>query len=338
MNENQDKGQSDGITMELDRYRQSQCNLLIPEIAIGGLSIFHKPVVDKITLSVDPKQGDVYNDSNAHGLVISGKGLAKLATTAGIIWDHNRCRRVDDRRDRNYCAYRAIGGLRKPDGAVVWADASYDIDFDVLHDQLLEKYTAKAKQDKKGQEWIDYCVNRDFQQKLTHKLKLCETGAKNRVIRKLLGLKGTYNPNELKNPFVCPRIVFQPDYNDPMVKEKMIDAHIASMTGLYGPSSVQSEDYDHPEPASDPEEQPPLTRELDPDMPDVDEDIVGEASQRDDFLNADLEAKVQTLKELARRKRYDLSTIKRPMDQWADQYLVEFYDKLVAIQDDGRPF
>jgi len=333
---NQDRRKDDGVVYELDQYRQQNCNLLIPDIAIGGLSVFHKPVVDKVTLSPDEKQGDVYNDNNARGMVITGKGLAKLATTAGIIWDFNRCRRIDDRRDKNYCAFRAVGGLRKPDGAVVWADASYDIDFDVLWDQLQEKYAALAKQKNKDQAWADYCTSRDWNQKLTHKLKLCETGAKNRVIRKLLGIKSTYTQGELAKPFVCPRIVFQPDYDDPDVKKAVLEAHIQSMTGLYGPSSsgqpTSPSVDDHLEP-----EEAPDDDIMDPDLP-IEEDVIEGASLRQDFIDDDLAGKIKTLKILAGRKGYDLRQLKKPMDQWADDHLLGFYDNLEAMKDDDVPY
>ncbi len=42
------------------------------------------------------------------------------------------------------------------------------------------------------------------------------TGAKLRVIRALLGLKGTYTHEELKKNFAIPTVVFSPDYSDRM--------------------------------------------------------------------------------------------------------------------------
>lgn len=334
--------ENDSIIYELDQYRQQNFNLLVPDIAISGLSIFHKPVIDKVTLSDNPEQGDVYQDNNAGGLVISGKGLAKLATTAGIIWDMDRCRRIDDRSDKNYFAYRAVGGLRKPDGAIVWADASYDLDLDVLREQLIESYTAKARQKEKDQSWIDYCVNRDYQQKRTHASKLTETGSKNRVIRKLLGIKSTYKPKELARPFVMPRIIIQPDYNDPVVKEKMLEAAIASMTGLYGPSPSSPRVPDHPTPRNPPsgiDDPDPSPKDIDPDAPlGGDAETMAAASRRQDFIDSDHENQVKILTELAKRKGYNLAVLKRPMIEWDEKYLVDFYDKLISIPETDRPF
>lgn len=55
------------------------------------------------------------------------------------------------------------------------------------------------------------------------------TGAKLRVIRALLGMKGTYTLDELKRGFAIPHVVFSPDYKDPMVKQMAL---LKAMGGL----------------------------------------------------------------------------------------------------------
>lgn len=45
-----------------------------------------------------------------------------------------------------------------------------------------------------------------------------QTGAILRVIRALLGIKGTYSKAELEKPFVVPTVTFAPDYTDPTVR------------------------------------------------------------------------------------------------------------------------
>lgn len=48
------------------------------------------------------------------------------------------------------------------------------------------------------------------------------TGAKLRVIRALLGIKGTYTKAELQKNFAIPTVIFSPDFSDPQVRQAML--------------------------------------------------------------------------------------------------------------------
>lgn len=48
------------------------------------------------------------------------------------------------------------------------------------------------------------------------------TGAKLRVIRALLGVKGTYTKAELQKNFAIPTVIFSPDFSDPQVRQAML--------------------------------------------------------------------------------------------------------------------
>lgn len=90
------------------------------------------------------------------------------------------------------------------------------------------------------------------------------TGAKLRVIRALLGLKGTYTMAELRRNFVIPTVVFAPDYNDPAVRQAMLMQGISGASNMFGtpslpvsrvefdaPVDVNAVDLDNPAFASD---------------------------------------------------------------------------------------
>ena len=64
------------------------------------------------------------------------------------------------------------------------------------------------------------------------------TGAKLRVIRALLGLKGTYTAAELAKGFAIPTVVFSPDYNDPMVRQAMLSTGINGVANMFGGGNV----------------------------------------------------------------------------------------------------
>lgn len=83
------------------------------------------------------------------------------------------------------------------------------------------------------------------------------TGAILRVIRDLTGVKGTYTLEELNKPFAVARMSFSPDYNDPAVKQVMLQQCMQSMGNLFGnvqpvmqtisiPQTVEDEEVDIP--------------------------------------------------------------------------------------------
>lgn len=65
-----------------------------------------------------------------------------------------------------------------------------------------------------------------------------QTGAILRVIRALLGIKGTYQLQELKKPFVVPTVTFSPDYSDATVRQAMLQQGMSSMWNMFGATSA----------------------------------------------------------------------------------------------------
>ena len=65
-----------------------------------------------------------------------------------------------------------------------------------------------------------------------------QTGANLRVIRALLGIKGTYQLQELKKPFAVPTVTFSPDYSDANVRQAMLQQGMSSMGNMFGATSA----------------------------------------------------------------------------------------------------
>jgi len=65
-----------------------------------------------------------------------------------------------------------------------------------------------------------------------------QTGAILRVIRALLGIKGTYSIEELKKPFAVPTVNFSPDYSDASVRQAMLQQGMSSMGNMFGTASA----------------------------------------------------------------------------------------------------
>lgn len=65
-----------------------------------------------------------------------------------------------------------------------------------------------------------------------------QTGAILRVVRALLGIKGTYSRAELAKPFVVPTVTFAPDFTDPTVRNAMLQQGMNSMGNMFGASAT----------------------------------------------------------------------------------------------------
>lgn len=65
-----------------------------------------------------------------------------------------------------------------------------------------------------------------------------QTGSILRVIRALLGIKGTYQLQELKKPFAVPTVTFSPDYSDATVRKAMLQQGMSSMGNMFGAASA----------------------------------------------------------------------------------------------------
>ena len=95
-----------------------------------------------------------------------------------------------------------------------------------------EKFTEEDRRN-----YVEKSIKRDMLQKRKFRLQLAQTGAMDRVIRKILGLKGTYKREELERPFVVPKIAFNPDVNDPKVRELLLRQGMDATSALFGPES-----------------------------------------------------------------------------------------------------
>lgn len=343
----------ESVTKEIEKYKEQKANMLIPSTHIDGLSDWHKPVIDEVFLSPERDAGDAYYDTITKKYRLTKQGLIKLSVTAGVMWHPTGTRRIDNRQDRDYCAFRAIGGIRKADGTPVWLKAEYDLDFEVVADEIEEQYEKKASDyerypdknpwwgkmspaDQKA--YIAKCVRRDVLQKRKHKAKLCESGAKTRVVRELLGLKSSYTKEELAKPFVMVRIVFSPNMDDPEVKKRLLDASVQAMLGVYGLPPEQQQVIDIPpdDVADVPDNDPEMPEPTEPEQPPE-----GDPA-RVDFENADRDTQINVLKHNAGLKGYDLGQLKKPFDRFTKNQLVQFFDMLDemvdAADDDDIPF
>lgn len=204
--------------------------------------------------------------------------LQKLATQAGIQFAPGSGDVV--RMDENTWKASAFGALKLPDGTIrtsnnfkvidlVTEEKKYRFAYEEKAEKGIVDYkAAKDASEKYAGEWIDtgkknekgypvrkYVVNEKERGKYIENSLLdamtqlranapqkAATGAILRVIRDLLGIKSTYTMNELKKPFAVARMVFSPDYNDPAIRQMMLQQAIQSVGNIFGnmPPVVQT--------------------------------------------------------------------------------------------------
>lgn len=198
--------------------------------------------------------------------------LMKLASAAGIQFDPNNT--YGTYVTKNCYRAKAYGAMRMPDGTGKTHCDEKVINLDDEEDRLRLEFMDKSLEgitdEKAAQEaaklfkgeWFD-TVNKWNKAVKGYKIADCDrqkyiergvlvnmtllrktfaekamTGAILRVIRALIGMKGTYTLDELKRPFAIPRVTFSPDYNDPTVRAAMIQQGMSSVSNMFGTSSV----------------------------------------------------------------------------------------------------
>lgn len=208
--------------------------------------------------------------------------LMKLAAAAGIQFDPSNT--YGEYISRNCYKAKAYGALKMPDGTGKTHCDEKVINLDDEEDRFRMEFMDKSIQgiteDKAAKEaekmfpggvWKDtvnkfnksvkaYVVpEKDRQTYIDRSVMVnmmllrktfaekAMTGAILRVIRALIGLKGTYTLDELKKPFAVSRVTFSPDYSDPEVRAAMLSQGMNSMGNMFGTAAIPVIGSEHPD-------------------------------------------------------------------------------------------
>lgn len=227
--------------------------------------------VGRIKVGEDRNGKDVYEDVFSPAKPL----LMKLATAAGIQFHPEYTTVI--RENTNTYVGKAYGALRLPDGTFKThvetkriclddEEAKYRLEFmDKSIMGIYEWKAAKAASEMFKGEWHEdpeklnqwnkpekfYMIADCDREKYIERSVLvnmtllrktaaekAQTGAILRVIRALLGIKGTYVLEELKKPFAVPTVTFSPDYSDAKVRQAMLQQGMSSMGNIFGATSV----------------------------------------------------------------------------------------------------
>ena len=342
---------------ELAKAVEAGENLLMPSDSLNNVPPMHKISVERIKLSPKTDDKDVYpqgsggtddDGESKQRYALTKDGLLKLSSCAGVQWDYDHSGRIDNMSDPNYIAWRMVGAVQKLDGSWLPLQGSYDLDMMVIHEDLLELYKRKCKNWKnlnaEGKEaYADGEAKKEVLKIKRHKVARVETGAMLRAIRGLLNVKGTYSIAEIQKPFVIARLVFQPDYADPIIKAQAVALAFKAMQGVYG---IQAPSFPQPRqiPAhvvnmesngnggygmADPIEPEP---EPEPEPQDFGAPDPVEVA-RNDFSGCNKKGKLEMINTLIGRKGYDTSKLKSPLPNYPEEKLAPFFEHLLALPD-----
>ena len=316
---------------ELARYREgNKYNILVPTQTIQEISPYHKPVLEIVKINPDPLAGEVYQIVSGGDFCLRATALQKISYAAGIIWNARGCGRTDDGSKPSIVTYRAEGAVRKEDGTYMLLNAEYMLDLEVVEEETRESYEKKALDlikaktltEGKKQEYIEKYVKRDMLQKRKFRLQLAQTGAMDRVIRKILGLKGTYKRAELEKAFIVPKIAFSPDISDPKIREALLKQGMEATNILFGPQETGLIEH-----ASMKEDKHliDVTPELEETLSSNGHETIKTDEKPDDSLDL--------LRNLMMKKGYDISKLKKPLEHFNESEAQALMKHLQSLPD-----
>lgn len=246
---------------------KSNYNLAIPFVQMEQINPFYKLSVATLYVDISRNASETYKvgsrslGNNRWEDLYSLKKpfLQRLATDAGIQFAPGAGDVI--KMDENTWKASAYGAIRLPDGSIRTSNNFKVIDLVTEEKKYLLSYEEKAEKgiteeraakdaaSKYSGKWDNkvFIIDKQDRERYIKKSLLeamtqlranapqkATTGAILRVIRDLLGIKGIYTIDELKKPFAVVRMSFSPDYNDPVIKQMMLQQALQSVGNLFG--------------------------------------------------------------------------------------------------------
>lgn len=342
----------------LKEYKERGYNILTDSINLGTLGHRFRATVEIRSLSPKPDDGDVY-DYGKGKFIITKQGLDKLAVLAAIKFHiPYGSTRTDDEKNDDYVSFSAIGAIMKANGQHVVSPQNYDMDLKAWEQDSRYKAREKGVKYKKTgkdlEDYIEYVVGKEMRSLRKHKSTRCESGARSRVIRSLLGTKKHYSQKELQNPFVCISISYILDDSDPVVKKLLTLNAIGAQGAIFGSTpALPAPKKAHPEAPEavyeeadpiDPEDMPEETNGVDTEIDEVISEHEPDPEEDEDFDNWDRESREKYLKDLCKKIPYDLSALFGRMENVSsladvsDVQLSAMKDKFSKMPIDDIPY
>tara|TARA_Y100000310_G_scaffold269827_1_gene283293 strand:- start:6318 stop:7439 length:1122 start_codon:yes stop_codon:yes gene_type:complete len=253
-------------------------NMILPTQSFGALvGEFEKVTMEVVKISPNPPDGEVFEPGGkGKGKALTKVPLLRIGNAIGLMWVPRDTTVLESSERKSRAKATAL--FRKANGEWIPISEEKTVDLDAIEEKQRisaedDAEYGKIKLDDRGrwvknqngypvkepwdndaekQKHIDREVRKSVIQYRLYKDERAMTGAKERVIRAVLAIKGTYTDAELSRPFAFPRIVA--DVSAMMQNKDTRTAAIGMMTGKVAEIFGEGEPT---EPAPEPEDTGP---------------------------------------------------------------------------------
>jgi hypothetical protein len=244
------------------------CNLMLPTQTFGEvLGMFDKVTVEVVTINPDPEAGEVFpldGKDESDKLALGKIPLEKIGNALGIVWDPKTTTIIESSERKSRA--KATGAMRKPNGEYIVMSEEKTVDLGAIEEEQRFKVEKDAERGKIVEEygkivwetskngkkfpkrepfkseaeklaWIDREVRKGVLAYRKFKDERAMTGAKERVIRAFLAIKGTYTRKELEKPFAFPRVTLDAAkmLASPETRAAAVERLTGSVVSIFGP-------------------------------------------------------------------------------------------------------
>lgn len=174
-----------------------------------------------MVVDTDLRHGEVFDVGGK--LALGKPALEKLANMLGVDWDAANTRRLDDSSNPHYCYFQAAGRVRNFDGTVVTRMATKEMDLRegsaqvqalfARYEAALDKYRKDPSRGREPKE-----PSGQIREMRLHIVAHAESKARLRVVRQFC--KASYEPAELKKPFMVARLMWTGETADPELRRE----------------------------------------------------------------------------------------------------------------------
>lgn len=236
-----------------ERFPSERYNVLAPTTHMESLPVGTRIVVTEVAVNPDPDAKEVFRIAGGAALLIGKPKLDQIANAAGVSWLEEK--RTDDRRHPHYVEYFVRGRITDFDGTTREITGTKAIDLradagDGIAGKDYEEIVTKAKNAK------DYKTGKPSPRDPANQLlearkfiaEIAASKAKNRAIASALGIKRSYSAEDLRRPFVVPKLVLDPQSAE---ANQLVLANLAGATqALYGARAAHVVDATFEEPTA----------------------------------------------------------------------------------------
>ena len=278
------------VITDMLRKASRLCHLISPAtscatVSEGFVVAFSAVLVDVEHETFQPTGGGGDDDDQGGGrrgkqpgdkLALTRSAIERIALAAGVSWDAQQSRRLDNGKDPHYCRYAAVGRYPLFDGREVDIQDVKEIDLRDGSDYVQQmRDQAEAWNRANPNAHRRRSAERRIQNERIHIQSFCATKARLRAVR-TLGIRSWYRRDDLEQkPFVVVQSAFTGASSDPMLAREfaliVAAKHLRVTPALYG-RGPREESLPIAKDAADP---PPVkATKADPSDLDVDNDVL----------------------------------------------------------------